>query len=319
MKTITFNCEVITPMFLSGADGSTPELRPASIKGAMRFWWRAMHGHLSLDELSARESQLFGGSADGQGRSKVRLRVENLSLGQSSEALPKRMIRTYDKYNINCLDYLAFGISEYNRDAKANILNRSYFKPGGKFSIELIFPQENELELLSAFSLLSEFGGLGAKSRNGFGSFKVISNAELLPQVDLDSKTEASSFSAISKESKNDCGNKVFNTWADALFDLGKSYIEARQKVEAKHTYSIRILLTQPLIVDKKEVRETILKDGRHGKPYFFHVSKNDDGKYFTSIITLPYQFLTGHPKYSKARENDYWKAIEYFNEDFGF
>ncbi|OPX29474.1 MAG: type III-B CRISPR module RAMP protein Cmr1 [Candidatus Omnitrophica bacterium 4484_171] len=48
MKTITFECETITPMFLAGADGRTPELRPPSIKGAMRFWWRAMNGHLPL-------------------------------------------------------------------------------------------------------------------------------------------------------------------------------------------------------------------------------------------------------------------------------
>jgi len=34
-------------MFLAGADGVTPELRAPSIKGAMRFWWRACNGHLS--------------------------------------------------------------------------------------------------------------------------------------------------------------------------------------------------------------------------------------------------------------------------------
>lgn len=36
-KKIIFECEVVTPMFLAGADGKTPELRAPSIKGAIRF------------------------------------------------------------------------------------------------------------------------------------------------------------------------------------------------------------------------------------------------------------------------------------------
>jgi len=38
MKQITFECETVTPMFLAGADGKTPELRAPSIKEALRFY-----------------------------------------------------------------------------------------------------------------------------------------------------------------------------------------------------------------------------------------------------------------------------------------
>jgi len=72
MKTITFHCETITPMFLAGADGQTPELRPPSIKGAMRFWWRAMNGNLSLEELKKQEDDIFGAT---DRRSKVIINV----------------------------------------------------------------------------------------------------------------------------------------------------------------------------------------------------------------------------------------------------
>jgi len=75
MKAITFECEVITPMFLGGADGQTPELRPPSIKGAMRFWWRAMNGHLSLKALKEREAEIFGASDEKIGRSKFSIRI----------------------------------------------------------------------------------------------------------------------------------------------------------------------------------------------------------------------------------------------------
>ncbi|NER00596.1 MAG: type III-B CRISPR module RAMP protein Cmr1, partial [Cyanothece sp. SIO2G6] len=55
METLTFTCKIITPMFLAGADGKTPELRSASIKGAMRFWWRAVNGHVGLESQIKRE------------------------------------------------------------------------------------------------------------------------------------------------------------------------------------------------------------------------------------------------------------------------
>jgi CRISPR-associated protein Cmr1 len=77
MKTIAFECETITPMFLGSADGRTPELRPPSIKGAMRFWWRAMNGHLSLEDVKKEEAELFGGSGEKEGRSRIVLRVKS--------------------------------------------------------------------------------------------------------------------------------------------------------------------------------------------------------------------------------------------------
>ena len=60
MNQIIFECETITPMFMYGADGKTPELRPTSVKGVMRFWWRAINGHLSLIELKKQEDEIFG-------------------------------------------------------------------------------------------------------------------------------------------------------------------------------------------------------------------------------------------------------------------
>ena len=56
-----FTCEVTTPMFLNGADKYRPELRSASLKGVLRYWWRALHGHLRKEELHQTESEIFGG------------------------------------------------------------------------------------------------------------------------------------------------------------------------------------------------------------------------------------------------------------------
>lgn len=60
-----FDCEVLTPMFLSGADQTMCELRAASLRGAMRFWYRAMLGGQgkSLSDVKAEEAKVFGESA----------------------------------------------------------------------------------------------------------------------------------------------------------------------------------------------------------------------------------------------------------------
>jgi CRISPR-associated protein Cmr1 len=66
MHRVEAEFEVVTPMFLGGADPKAgAELRGASLKGALRFWWRALAwGRLGdLAEIHKQEMKLFG-SAD---------------------------------------------------------------------------------------------------------------------------------------------------------------------------------------------------------------------------------------------------------------
>jgi CRISPR-associated protein Cmr1 len=76
--------ETITPLFLTGADPrGEPELRAASIRGALRFWLRALLGGVigdkDLDALRKAEPAVFG-STD-TGASPVVVRIRNLSRG----------------------------------------------------------------------------------------------------------------------------------------------------------------------------------------------------------------------------------------------
>ena len=64
-----------TPAFLGGADTLAEKVRPPAIKGALRFWWRALAwGRIqqipdasktsSLATLHEEETRLFGGATD---------------------------------------------------------------------------------------------------------------------------------------------------------------------------------------------------------------------------------------------------------------
>lgn len=150
MQTITFTCEVITPMFLAGADGTTPELRPASIKGALRFWWRAMNGHLPTDEMRKLEGEKFGSTKQ---RSKIIIRTEIIDAKcgniNKSETLLGR-------------DYLMYSVFMNEKEAITT----------GSFKVIMSSIDNNALlEAAYCFWLISNFGALGTRSRRGCGRF----------------------------------------------------------------------------------------------------------------------------------------------------
>lgn len=188
MQTITFECEVITPMFLAGADGTTPELRPPSIKGALRFWWRAMNGHLPLEDrkdnngnvlekgMRTIEGEIFGSTTQ---RSRVIIRepqetvaYKHFEYDGTSESfmLPHKPEPKHDREKDLRSKNKCFPVSgssvfslEFSliKDVKINLRNEQ----------EYIFNFE---QLCSLFKLVCLLGGFGKRSRRGFGSIKIL-------------------------------------------------------------------------------------------------------------------------------------------------
>lgn len=156
MERVVFTCKVITPMFLNGADGQTPELRAPSIKGALRFWWRALNGHLPLTDtayskgLKSLEFEIFGGSGDNVQRSRVIITVsQNGPLNKRTcELVPHK---PYMK-------------------AEAIVV-------GTTFDVTLKIkdnPYLNKEKAIALFMLTCYLGGFGKRVRRGMGSVDII-------------------------------------------------------------------------------------------------------------------------------------------------
>ena len=146
METIKFECEVITPMFLGGADGKSAELRAPSIKGALRFWWRAMNGHLPLDQLHKEESKIFGDGGTDARRSPVTIRI----VGKKIEAKQ-------------------FELVPHKPFMKGNAIS-----PKEIFEVIIASNKKEILEKTKAvFILTSLFGGFGKRVRRGMGSIRI--------------------------------------------------------------------------------------------------------------------------------------------------
>ncbi len=300
MKTITFTCETITPMFLSGADGQTPELRPPSIKGALRFWWRAMNGHLSLEELKKQESLIFGGTEPAQ-RSRVIItcpKGKNFLQPSTKNRFPEYRQNYPLSRNIpvNILNYLAYGVYDYREG-----FTKGFFDEGQKFDIFFKFIDETKVdEVVKAFVLMCYVGGLGSKSRNGFGKIKIISAIEIKDNATIDitqnlpkwkellkTTHPMSKFTSLSKSHLLFSAKEVKNgSYYEALKEIGDAYISARKNVEDAHRYEIRRYIASPINQDKDAFLE------RHSKSYFLFLNEEEDG-YRGYILFMPYLYAS--------------------------
>ncbi len=142
MERKEFEIEVITPMFLGGADKNSAELRAASMKGAMRFWWRAINGHLPLQKLKDDEARIFGDAGNKYGKSKVQIRIrKNLLYNGRSSSNPV----PHKNFRFPC------------------------FNPGETFALSIL----GNKDVFDLIALVSVLGGLGKRSRRGFGCFRI--------------------------------------------------------------------------------------------------------------------------------------------------
>jgi CRISPR-associated protein Cmr1 len=178
MKPITFNFTTVTPMFSSGADQSVFELRPSSFKGLLRFWWRAAYWgqrpkDLSIKDIQQAEGRIFGTAASDGRKSAFSIRISPTEFEGTRKRLPKYNVtgsRRGQKFPVNILEYLAHGMY----DMRSKIPHQDYLPVEREFTLTLK-PSSKEVgqSVITSVYFLAVFGGIGAKSRNGFGNLMV--------------------------------------------------------------------------------------------------------------------------------------------------
>jgi CRISPR-associated protein Cmr1 len=182
MNKLTATYRIVTPMFIGDAYSEQPNLqhpsinlRPPSIKGVLRFWWRALnwgeclkqeHDDISkaLVALHTREKTLFGIAAQenqgGQGRFLLQVNPTVLK----TQPLPSA------KVGIGYL--LGQGIYDHNKGYLRNALVAQQ-----KFEVSLCFRRSVEAaemqSVAEALVLMGCLGGVGSRARKGFGSIAI--------------------------------------------------------------------------------------------------------------------------------------------------
>jgi CRISPR-associated protein Cmr1 len=205
MAWTTLTLEVTTPLFNGGADPDGqhgfPEetdggIRVSSIRGAMRFWFRALVGCVTgpdLRLLSRLERRVFGGivgaDQDGEGatQSPLLLRIPRqppvVPVSGQPSFLPSRGIDLRDRRGDKSrwiLYLMGPGLANLSKFE----LRRPFVEPGETFDLKVGFrhasadPPETRaaIEALAIASLWLSctYGGVGGRTRRGFGGVRVI-------------------------------------------------------------------------------------------------------------------------------------------------
>lgn len=196
--------ELISPAFLAGAEQQEDDcdLRPATLRGLLRWWWRTMHvGFLDRADLAALEAALWGDTKQGG--------AIQLSISQTNLRSKPTLYDRCAKANMNprekrsergiegCdpqkttqgLWYLSFGM---DNDVKDRATTETYrrqryvIEPGATWTVHIsarhatfrdrhraFTPRQVLDQARAALWLLCRFGGVGSKARKGFGSLMV--------------------------------------------------------------------------------------------------------------------------------------------------
>lgn len=186
---LALDYRVITPLFGGGVKPQEPDpvstIRVASIVGQLRFWWRACRGAdcLSIEELRNREDAIWGSMSR---PSEVRL-----SLGRSKPGQPAEPFRN-DNGRSSSDDRVAPPYVSFPMQP-----NRGRYQPGQipakvhldvEFQLVIEFPSRLESDIEAAVWAWSLFGGVGARTRRGFGALQLLKrNGQLEPLVQLTS------------------------------------------------------------------------------------------------------------------------------------
>jgi len=159
MAQLEVRLETVTPLFLGGSDPrGAPELRAASFRGVLRFWLRALLGGVlgdrNLDDLRKAEAAVFG-STDAASPVVVRL------AGDDQAGAFRPLLHNPQK------TFTLQGI-----------------RPGQQLTLTLAARPPDSFISDAAYAALLIFvllGGLGKRSRRGFGSFIIRPGSENHP------------------------------------------------------------------------------------------------------------------------------------------
>ncbi len=199
MTWTTVSLTVTTPLFNGGAyDGGSdfgdrPDdeagLRVASIRGAMRFWFRALAGAVigpDLKRLNTVESKVFG-SAEKSSPLQLRIASQPPTVLPSDRAsfLMDQALSSVDRRQIIYLLGQSLG------DMRKVKILRPYVAPGSTVDLKIGFRHHADeddqarasIEALAFASLwlTCAYGGIGARTRRGFGGVRIAGADGELP------------------------------------------------------------------------------------------------------------------------------------------
>ncbi|MGE5356836.1 MAG: type III-B CRISPR module RAMP protein Cmr1 [Deltaproteobacteria bacterium] len=143
-----FECKTLTPLFSGGPLKDEIEFRPHIIKSSMRYWWRALNAHLSIEDMFKEETRIFG------------MGGENSITG---------LFKIFNFNFTGDIDYYPKLPHDPKRTSKT-------FSPQSAFQLDMQIKNNSEFtseKLIALMQITSSLGNLGNRARRGMGAWQI--------------------------------------------------------------------------------------------------------------------------------------------------
>jgi len=170
--------KTVTPILGGSARTRTVDevdiIRAGSIRGHLRFWWRALYGAgKTAAQLYEAEGDLWGRAAGESGRrAPVEVRVDGVKTAGISP------------YNIEMKSPGAYALWPAREETSTGEGPAPRYNPGLKFTLHVRCPPQSEGEVRNAVRAWILFGGYGGRTRRGAGCLTVSCPDEYNPDYD---------------------------------------------------------------------------------------------------------------------------------------
>ncbi|MCD4653655.1 type III-B CRISPR module RAMP protein Cmr1 [bacterium] len=177
MNIFSISLKNVTPMFCRGKDSETAEIRAPSIKGQLRWWYRAWNPKALAQSDGGKwsEGQIMGGTGLADQPSPFLLRIRLLQ-PLKTESWKNTKIGTVQntRHHVGGFQYLGFSFGLNKQESKNKCIVRDT-----PFNAIHVFPDPKKCNdevakaLIASWWLFVHLGGLGARSRRCFGSLVI--------------------------------------------------------------------------------------------------------------------------------------------------
>ncbi|WP_347244128.1 type III-B CRISPR module RAMP protein Cmr6, partial [Thermogutta sp.] len=348
-KRAEFTCtlELVTPAFLAGPwqKEEDCELRPATLRGMLRWWWRTMHAaHVDAVTLYRMESAIWG---DTNSCGAVRVTVEPLESMQPV-LFDKKEVRNENKLppppnkkTTPGLDYFTFGMDDMRKEnGQRKRYKRYYLTPNAKWRVTMrvrpkIYEIKNDKGIVidkwtlavsdllpqaqAALWLLCYYGGVGSKSRKGFGCFDVPAELSRSNWKLEKCKEVAAEFRKACRLSRQEgchaptletmiAGKELRVPWKNVWWVLDAIGAAAQAFAQQYARNPQKLALGLPRNVRAANVPgqfkpgEHVAETGRHASPLIFHVGRQN-GHYVVRCVGFPSPELPDDPTRKKSQD----------------
>jgi len=320
MQTIEAQYDIVTPMFITAADRQEePDIRPPSIKGALRFWWRALqwgsclrqadNPEQALHELYRQEAELFGAAYKketryGQGVCTLKLK----------HVVTKGIEGSWPISNNNSgSGFIGYGLDK----TKTGDPHRKAIKEG-QFTVCMMLKKgissEQIQQLKNTLTIWGLLGGLGSRARRGFGSVAI-------------KQLDGQSFAFDNVDQYDTAINQLLQTITFApempVFTALNDAMTIKQTGQGNDARRLMDTIGNQYKTARKEAGKGLSKlpfglplagnrgasdeKNRRSSPLFMHIHPIE--KEFVAIMSfIPAEF---HPDYPQGKELAFYKTIQ--------